>query len=67
MVYEGLVMAMAAAGAAIAGIASNAISAGQSHRSQRRAYQYARRLQQQQYDLSIKGYKEAPTAQRTGL
>lgn len=60
-------MAFAAAGAAIAGLASNAISAGQSHRSQRRAYQYARRLQQQQYDLSIQGYKEAPNAQRTGL
>lgn len=36
-------------------------------KQQRRAYEYARALQQQQYDLSLKGFKEAPKAQRTGL
>lgn len=51
----------------IFGLANNAISYSQSKKSQRRAYDYARLLQQQQYDLSIRGYKEAPSAQRFGL
>lgn len=36
-------------------------------KQQRRAYEYARQLQQQQYDLSIRGFKDAPSAQREGL
>lgn len=60
-------MAFAAAGAAIAGLASNAISAASSKGQQARAYNYARLLQQQQYDLGIRGYKEAPSAQRQGM
>uniref|UniRef100_A0AAU8AXE9 DNA pilot protein n=1 Tax=Dulem virus 215 TaxID=3145692 RepID=A0AAU8AXE9_9VIRU len=59
-------MAFAAAGAAIAGLASNAISASQSKKAQARAYGYAKKLQQHQYDLSIRGYKETPGAQREG-
>lgn len=51
----------------IFGLANNAISYAQSKKAQRRAFEYAKLLQQQQYDLSIRGYKEAPSAQRTGL
>lgn len=42
---------------------SNATSKG----SQSRAYNYARALQQQQYDLTQQGYRESPKNQRFGL
>lgn len=48
------------------GLVNNAISYSQSKKSQKRSYYYARALQQQQYDLGIRGYKEAPSAQREG-
>lgn len=52
-----------ALGSAGSGLFSNATTGKQ----QRRAYEYARALQQQQYDLSLQGFREAPTAQREGL
>ena len=49
------------------GLINNAISYAQSRKAQQRAYQYARLLQQHQYDLTQQGYREGPTNQRTGL
>lgn len=52
---------------ALGSLGSAFISNATSGKAQKRAYQYARELQQQQYNLSIQGYKEAPSAQRFGL
>lgn len=49
------------------GIASNAISYAQSKKAQKRAYEYARLLQQQQYDLTQQGYRESTKNIRFGL
>lgn len=54
-------------GSAIGGIGSTFISNATSKGAQARAYNYARQLQQQQYDLSLRGYREAPIAQRKGM
>lgn len=69
MVYEGLIMVAAASliGSTLGSLGSSFISNAASGKAQRRAYQYARELQQQQYNLSIQGYKEGPSAQRSGL
>lgn len=56
-----------AIGSGVGGIGSTFISNATSKGAQARAYNYARLLQQQQYNLSIKGYKNAPSAQRKGL
>lgn len=49
------------------GLFSSLFSNATTGKQQRRAYEYARLLQQQQYDLSLRGFKEAPSAQREGL
>lgn len=49
------------------GLANNAISYAQSKKAQKRAYQYALALQQQQYNLTQQGYREGPSNQRKGL
>lgn len=67
MDWSNLLYLTMGANSAASSAASNAISASQNKKAQRRAYNYARQLQQHQYDLSIQGYKEAPTAQRAGL
>lgn len=54
------------AGGLFSGASTLASGAG-SLLSQAQAYKYAKKLQQHQYDLSIQGYKEAPSAQRQGL
>lgn len=48
-------------------LGSSLVSNATAKAAQARAFNYARALQQQQYDLSLKGYKEAPSAQRFGL
>lgn len=60
-------MVLAAGLAAGASVAGSFMSNASSARQQKRAFGYARALQQQQYDLGIQGYKEAPSAQRIGL
>lgn len=76
MVYEGLIMSDFLGGifdginqdkGFMYGIASNAISYAQSKKAQKRAYEYARLLQQQQYDLTQQGYRESSKNIRTGL
>lgn len=52
---------------ALGSMASNAISASQSKKAQYRSFKYAKELQQQQYDLSLRGYRETPGAQREGM
>lgn len=54
-------------GSAGSGLFSSLFSNATTGKQQRRAYEYARQLQQQQYDLSLRGFKEAPSAQREGL
>lgn len=49
------------------GLINNAISYQQSKSAQARAYWYARALQDQQYDLQQKGYRESYGNIRTGL
>ena len=49
------------------GLINNAISYAQSRSAQRRAYNYARMLQQQQYDLTQQGYRESSRNIRQGL
>ena len=49
------------------GLVNNAISYSQSKKAQYRAFKYAKELQQHQYDLSLKGYRETPGAKREGL
>lgn len=49
------------------GLINNAISYSQSKKAQARAYNYARLLQQQQYDLTQQGYRESSSNIRTGL
>lgn len=49
------------------GLINNAISYAQSRSAQRRAYNYARMLQQQQYDLTQQGYRESSSNIRQGL
>ncbi len=51
----------------IGSLGSSFISTATSKGAQARAYNYARALQQQQYDLSIQGFKDSPLAQREGL
>ena len=46
---------------------SSLFSNATSGKQQARAYNYARALQQQQYDLSQQGYRDGPTNQRTGF
>ena len=60
-------MALAAGISAVGSLGSSFLSNATSGKAQKRAYNYARQLQQQQYDLSIQGYKDAPGAQRSGL
>lgn len=63
-------VASAAIGAgisAIGGLASSMLSSRGSKGQQARAYNYARQLQQQQYDLGILGLKEGSSATREGL
>lgn len=60
-------MVLAAGLAAGASLAGSFLSNASSGRQQKRAFGYAKALQQQQYDLGIRGYKEAPSAQREGL
>lgn len=50
-------------GSLISGVASGVIAGN----GQYRAYQYNRKLQQQQYDLQQQGYREGPTNARQGL
>lgn len=54
-------------GSAGSSLFSSLFSNATTGKQQRRAYEYARKLQQQQYDLSLQGFKEAPSAQREGL
>lgn len=49
------------------GLVNNQIAYHQSGKQQRRAYLYAKKLQEQQYNLGIKGYKDSPSAMREGL
>lgn len=49
------------------GLVNNSISYAQSKKAQKRAFEYAKLLQQQQYDLTQKGYLESPGNKRTGL
>lgn len=49
------------------GLIGSSIGYARSKSMQRRAYEYARELQQQQYDLQQKGYLEGPTNARQGL
>lgn len=51
----------------VGGIGSTFISNATSKGAQARAYNYARQLQQQQYDLTLQGYRESPSAQRQGM
>lgn len=76
MVYEGVIMSDFLGGifdginqdkGFMYGIASNAISYAQSKKAQKRAYEYARLLQQQQYDLTQQGYRESSKNIRIGL
>lgn len=48
-------------------LGSSFISAATSKGAQARAYNYARQLQQHQYDLTQQGYRETPTNQRIGF
>lgn len=75
MVYEGLIMGLSEGAfglisggiGALGSIGSSIVSNAASARAQKRAYQYARQLQQQQYDLSQQGYRETPSNQRVGM
>ena len=76
MVYEGIIMStlFGAIGDSINqdkgmvyGLVNNAISYAQSRKAQKRAFEYARGLQQHQYDLTQQGYRESPTNQRLGM
>lgn len=49
------------------GLINNAISYAQSRSNQRRAYNYARMLQEHQYDLTQRGYREGSSNIRYGL
>lgn len=49
------------------GLINNAISYAQSRSNQRRAYNYARLLQEHQYDLTQRGYREGSSNIRYGL
>ena len=49
------------------GLINNAISYSQSRSNQRRAYNYARLLQEHQYDLTQRGYREGSSNIRYGL
>lgn len=49
------------------GLINNAISYSQSRSAQRRAFNYAKQLQQQQYDLMQQGYRESSSNIRQGL
>lgn len=49
------------------GLINNAISYSQSKKAQARAYNYARLLQQHQYDLQQQGYREGSSNIRFGL
>ena len=60
-------MVLGVLGSIIGSVGSSFLSNATSKGAQARAYNYARALAQQQYDLGIRGYKEAPTAQRQGL
>lgn len=51
----------------LASIGSSFISAATSKGAQARAFNYAKQLQQHQYDLTQKGYLEGPKNQRQGL
>lgn len=66
--WAGLGIAGGLAGAGFGlSAASNSISYSQNKKSQARAFAYAKALQQQQYDLSMQGYREAPKNSRQGL
>lgn len=65
--FDGIFNLVAQDKAFVYGLASNAISYAQSRKAQARAYNYARLLQQQQYDLTQQGYRESPGNMRTGL
>ena len=56
-----------AIGQLVGSLGSSFMSNASSKGAQARAYNYARLLQQHQYDLAIKGFKEGPIAQREGL
>ncbi len=56
-----------ALGSIVGGIGSAFASNAASKSAQARAYEYAKKLQQHQYNLTIKGYKEGPSAQRQGF
>ena len=51
----------------IYGLANNAISYAQSKKAQKRAYEYAKKLAQQQYNLTQQGYRDSSKNIRTGL
>lgn len=70
MVYEGITMdpsAILGASSALGSVASSFISNATSAKAQKRSFQYAKQLQQHQYDLSQQGYRETPGNQRIGM